>query len=73
MHTKRLKNQKGVAFVEYAIAVAALIGAFAVIGVLLQLVAIRVAKRTVESVQEDVPCIRDPERTDEVFDESQCM
>jgi Flp pilus assembly pilin Flp len=53
---KPTKNQKGAAFIEYVVAIAGMIGVFVIIGIVLELTAVKVAKRSVDTVRTDVPC-----------------
>ena len=72
MAKKKLSKQRGAAFIEYVVALGLLIGIFVIIGILMQLTAVKATKRSVETVKRDVPCIQ-AEDGEEIFLDDECL
>ena len=70
MPINKLHTEKGAVFLEYVIALGGLIAVFVIVGAILQIAAVKVSKRSVESVRQDTPCSREDE---DILTPEQCL
>lgn len=71
MFMKR-NSQRGIAMLEYVVALGALIAVFILFGVVFQNTAGRATKRSIQSVKQDVPCV-DASNPDRILYDEECL